>query len=179
MFDTICTNCGASNLSPPHYEGRSIKCTTCGGAFIAIEKGKRLFTFHCSSCRGSIEAEEQLQGTHATCPHCNKDIRVVADPPPIPPKRPPIQQAESSFTESSLPDTTEKIATHAIPKMKEYKVLSQKDKWFGGKFDPEKLEQAINSYAAQHWRVISCATAQIPGLTGNREEMIVILERDK
>jgi hypothetical protein len=63
--------------------------------------------------------------------------------------------------------------------MKEYKVLTQKDKWFGGKFDPEKLEQAINAYAAQSWRVISCATAQIPGFTGTREEMIVVLERDK
>lgn len=32
--------------------------------------------------------------------------------------------------------------------MKEYKVLTQKDRFFGGKFDPEKLESAINSYAS-------------------------------
>jgi hypothetical protein len=63
--------------------------------------------------------------------------------------------------------------------MKEYKVLTQKDKWFSGKFDPEKLEQALNGYAAQGWRVISCASAKISGFGGNREEMIVILERDK
>lgn len=63
--------------------------------------------------------------------------------------------------------------------MKEYKVLTQKDKWFSGKFDPERLEQAINAYAAQGWRVISCATAKIPGFTATREEMIVVLERDK
>lgn len=30
--------------------------------------------------------------------------------------------------------------------MKEYKVLTQKDKWFSGKFDPANLEQAINAY---------------------------------
>ena len=64
--------------------------------------------------------------------------------------------------------------------MKEYKVLSQKDKWFSSKFDPDKLEEAINSYAQQGWRVISCATASFPGfMSGNREEMIVLLERDK
>ena len=63
--------------------------------------------------------------------------------------------------------------------MKEYKVLTQKDKWFSGKFDPENLEKAINAYASQGWSVISCATAQIPGFTGTREEMIVILEREK
>jgi len=37
--------------------------------------------------------------------------------------------------------------------MKEYKILTQKDKWFGGKFDPLKLEQAINSYAEEGWRI--------------------------
>lgn len=29
--------------------------------------------------------------------------------------------------------------------MKQYKVLSQKDKWFSGKFDPDKLEKALNA----------------------------------
>lgn len=33
--------------------------------------------------------------------------------------------------------------------MKEYKVLTQKDKWFSGKFDPQALENALNSYAEQ------------------------------
>lgn len=64
--------------------------------------------------------------------------------------------------------------------MKEYKVLSQKDKWLSSKFDPDKLQEAINAYAEQGWRVISCTTASFPGfMTGNREEMIVLLERDK
>lgn len=64
--------------------------------------------------------------------------------------------------------------------MKEYKVLTQKDKWFSGKFDPEKLEQALNAYAEQGWEVASSATATFPGLmSGNREEMVVILVREK
>ena len=64
--------------------------------------------------------------------------------------------------------------------MKEYKVLTQKDKWFSGKFDPEKLEQAINAYAQQGWQVIACTTATFPGmLTGGREEMITVMEREK
>ena len=64
--------------------------------------------------------------------------------------------------------------------MKEYKVLTQKDKWFSGKFDPEKLEEGLNAYASQGWRVVSATTAQFPGMfSANREEMVVILERDK
>ena len=61
---------------------------------------------------------------------------------------------------------------------KQYKVMSQKDKWFSRKFDPETLEQAINAYASQGWVVVSVATASIPGFGGNREELIVVFERD-
>ena len=64
--------------------------------------------------------------------------------------------------------------------MKQYKVLSQKDKWFSGKFDPERLEQAINAYASQGWNVKAAFTAEIPGIMRRtREEAIIILERDR
>ncbi len=64
--------------------------------------------------------------------------------------------------------------------MKEYKVLTQKDKWFSGKFDPQRLEQAINAYSQQGWRVTTAFSASIVGLLGGaRDEAIIILERDK
>ena len=63
--------------------------------------------------------------------------------------------------------------------MKQYKVLSQKDKWFSGKFDPAVLENALNAYAQQGWVVVSAFAAEIPALFNNtREEAIVILERE-
>lgn len=31
--------------------------------------------------------------------------------------------------------------------MKEYFVLTMKDKWFSGKFDPQALQNALNAYA--------------------------------
>ena len=64
--------------------------------------------------------------------------------------------------------------------MKRYKVLTQKDKWFSGKFDPLKLEQAMNAYAEQGWKVKAAFSAEIPGfLSSTREEAIVILEREE
>lgn len=64
--------------------------------------------------------------------------------------------------------------------MKEYKVLTQKDKWFSGKFDPEKLEGALNSLAEQGWEVIACTTATFPAtFSSGREELITLLERTK
>lgn len=63
--------------------------------------------------------------------------------------------------------------------MKQYKVLTQKDRFFAGKFDPEKLEAAINSYASEGWEVVSIATANVPSFTGAREELIVVMSREK
>ena len=48
--------------------------------------------------------------------------------------------------------------------MKEYKVLTQKDRWFGGKFEPLKIEQALNSYAQEGWRLAAAATANFPAV---------------
>lgn len=65
------------------------------------------------------------------------------------------------------------------PQNLEFKVLTQKDKWFSAKFDPVRLEEALNAYAEQGWCVSTGATASFPDFfTGNREEMIVIMHRD-
>jgi hypothetical protein len=61
----------------------------------------------------------------------------------------------------------------------QYKVLTQKDRFFAGKFDPLKLEGALNSYAAEGWKVVSIATAEVPGLGQKREELIVVMERPR
>ena len=37
--------------------------------------------------------------------------------------------------------------------MVEYKVLTQRDRLFTGSFDPDLLEQSLNSFAAHGWRV--------------------------
>lgn len=59
----------------------------------------------------------------------------------------------------------------------EYKVLVQKDKWFSSKIDPIMLENTLNTYSSNGWRVISCATADIFGIRRSRQEFIAVLER--
>lgn len=61
----------------------------------------------------------------------------------------------------------------------EYKILTQKDSFFGGRFNSEMLEAALNEYSAQGWRVVSSVSASIQALTANREEMVIIMEREK
>lgn len=63
--------------------------------------------------------------------------------------------------------------------MKEYMVLTQKDRYFGGKFNPEKVQDALNSFANQGWVLAEAVTASFPSFGGGREELVFILERDK
>lgn len=60
----------------------------------------------------------------------------------------------------------------------EYRVLSQKDRWFSDRIDPEKLATALNDLAAEGWRVIGIASAPVAGLLTSRDELIVVLERE-
>jgi Domain of unknown function (DUF4177) len=67
----------------------------------------------------------------------------------------------------------------AVEAAKRYKVLTQKDSFFAGQFDPDKLEAAVNAYAEQGWRVISMVTASVPfGLNQHRDEIIILLTRE-
>lgn len=121
----------------------------------------------CPWCNQEYSVDESFVGQKVECTVCNKKFVV----------NPPAHQSTASHPTSHImryPAQQEKKT------MKEYKVLTQKDKWFSGKFDPELLEKAINSYASQGWRVVTAATASFPGaFTANREEMIIIMERDK
>ena len=64
--------------------------------------------------------------------------------------------------------------------MKEYKILTRKDKLFNEKFNPETLESALNAYAQQGWTVVSVASGYFPesSASDGQPEIITLLERD-
>lgn len=55
---------------------------------------------------------------------------------------------------------------------KEYRVLTAKGSRFTGRFNPQKLEAALNSDAADGWQVVSSTWKSMAA------EVVVILERD-
>jgi hypothetical protein len=61
--------------------------------------------------------------------------------------------------------------------MYEYKVVTQKDGVFGGKFNPELVQSGLNAFAAEGWRVLEAVTTTFPGMFSEREELVFILER--
>ncbi len=98
---------------------------------------------------------------------------------PVPPPA-PQNTAAQTINATGNPEAERELIPMPVTgsATKEYKVLTQKDKWFSGKFDPANLEEALNAYAEQGWVVKAATTAAITGLmSGNRDEMIIILER--
>lgn len=128
--------------------------------------------FACGSCQQQLQAPSDLAGQPFDCPVCGQSVEVPY------PDRTIKEQQVGNPSPLTLHKLTPQPSTESR-RLKEYKVLTQKDKWFAGKFDPEKLEQAINAYASQGWQVVSVATASIPGLRENREEMVIVMVRDK
>lgn len=63
--------------------------------------------------------------------------------------------------------------------MFEYKVISAKDKLFGNRFNPEKIEKAINLLGNEGWELVEIANSDSAGMLTNRSEMIMIFKRKK
>ena len=127
----------------------------------------------CTECGSYIEENARF------CTGCGKPVGASA---PAAPEAPAVPEAPAApeVTASAGMDFDFDTNT-AVPATKQrytYKVLSQKDKWFSGKFDPMILEQAINAYAQQGWRLVGCATADVPGLGVSRQEFVAIMERE-
>ena len=60
--------------------------------------------------------------------------------------------------------------------MKKYKVITIANQFVNSKFNSEKVEQYINSFAQQEWQVISVTSADRKSGFNGKEELIIIME---
>lgn len=97
---------------------------------------------------------------HGRCHYCGANFEESPSDPKLPPP-PPLTLK---------------------PGQKEYRVITQADQWFMGKFSPERMTVLMNTLSAEGWRVIAVATADRATWFGSfggstRQEMVVFLER--
>jgi DNA-directed RNA polymerase subunit RPC12/RpoP len=112
--------------------------------------------FACPKCHQNLTVDSQGAGLVVKCPHCASNIQI---PPALPHSADPNDSKAGS---ANLP--------YAV------KVLTSKDRAFGGKFDPQRLEGALNSYAAEGWSMAGCDSAEFPGMLGGvRSELISVM----
>ena len=156
-------------------------------------------------CGKNLRAKDEHAGLNAKCPSCGVLVELRAATParsasPDGYRLEDLQKAlnenAAAERETSLADLLKVLNTIAasiaalsstssspppIPsggsQQREYKVITQKDKWFSGKFDPEKVEGVLNSYAKQGWAMKGVATASVPGFGGQRDEIVIVMER--
>jgi hypothetical protein len=99
----------------------------------------------------------------------------VSDVPPPPVGQLPVETDFSPSTAGHL--SVEPVFSSSGDNIYEYKVVTQMDSAFGGKFSPKKIEKVINLYAAEGWKVVSAVSTNFPGFAAHREELVFILER--
>lgn len=90
-----------------------------------------------------------------------------------------MQNPEPSAAKSTaVPLTTGPMPARLKPHRSEYKVLDRLDSCFGENFCANALEQALNTYARQGWRVLSCV---LPGCNSPAEhaarDFLIVMER--
>jgi hypothetical protein len=62
--------------------------------------------------------------------------------------------------------------------VKVFKVMTQKDRAFGGKFNPEKIEEALNAMGKEGWEIDGVTSAEFPSITGGRQELVIFLSKE-
>jgi Domain of unknown function (DUF4177) len=159
MPSVTCPTCGERGKIPPTLIGARIKCKKCG------------VSFQVSPPAGLYGGPDQpsgieVEGLDASAWTLSTEVSVALQAEAVPDR--PAGAESSSFAP----------AVESSPGVHEYKLLTPKDKYFDGKFDLSRLEEALNHYGRQGWVVKAMSTPHVKGFTGALEECIVIvLER--
>jgi hypothetical protein len=177
MMFVTCPSCGEKGGLPNHLIGKKIRCQKCGKSFLAAAPtaeslvsgaALNLIAVAGKSSGDSIDVDGLDASTWTA-------TAVVAEKPVV--AEVPVHE-EAHHEPAPVFTASHHEAEHSDAPVKQYKVLTQKDKWFEGKFDLAKLEEALNHYAHQGWVVRAMSTPHVMGYTGvSKEEIVVLLER--
>ena len=74
------------------------------------------------------------------------------------------------FSDLDLPYTLD-------PSKYQYKVITQKDRFFSSKFNPALIERALNEYAQEGWIFMDAVSADFGSLGMSRNELIIFMEK--
>jgi hypothetical protein len=168
MPSVTCPTCGERGKITPNLIGARIKCKKCGVSFQvsapAVKPTPAAATAGLSA-RAESPSGIEVEGLDASAWSLSTDVGVALHAEAVP-DRPAAP--ESSFA----PATEHAVGVH------EYKLLTPKDKYFDGKFELARLEDALNHYGRQGWIVKTMSTPHVKGFSGGTEEwIVVVLER--
>ena len=173
-----CPDCMQEGRVPDSFLGRRIKCSKCGNRFLVTGVASN----PPAPGAKALQAGAVSDGSSALSPSTPTFEGIVVEgfeggwsemqddaTPEVPAE--PLREAQTSGVGEATG------APHPMG-MKEYKLLTPKDKLFDNQFDLARLEEVINAFALNGWIVRSMTTAQVTAFSGGmREELLVLLER--
>ena len=179
MSITFRCACGKQSDLPESTLGKRVRCNFCGALSIVAEQPPEAhpeLDWETHIAESLLTAPEGAAGASGATGLLEAEPAVRA--PSFFDEVPSGEVAAAGAEEAEADDDDGPESEFPrVENPKQYKVLSQRDKSFGGKFDPERLEEALNDLAGQGWVVRSMAAGSIGGFAGNREELVVLLER--
>ena len=72
----------------------------------------------------------------------------------------------------------EDVAFELDPSKPQYKVITQKDRFFSSKFNPALIERALNEYAQEGWKLKATVSADFGSMGMSRNELIIFMEKN-
>ncbi len=173
MSITVRCSCGKQSNLPESFLGKRVRCNFCGA--LSIVDVQEAPEEHPELDWETHVAESLLSGPDPAGGEVTKTALMER---PVVHEPSTSDEAPSDEAEAEEATEPEPVPTFTrVEGAKEYKVLTQRDKWFGGKFDPERFEEALNFFAGHGWVVRSMVAGNVAGFSGNREEVVVLLER--
>jgi hypothetical protein len=171
-----CPTCGERGKITSNLIGVRIKCRHCGVSFLvspptakAVGAGAVATVGAASAGPVGPSATVEAQGIEVE----GLDASSWAVPTEI---------AASIATQKAEPEIPAVAATAAASASapihasgREYKLLTSRDKYFDGKFDLARMEEALNHFGRLGWVAKSMVIPHLKGYTGALEEVIVVL----
>lgn len=171
-----CPSCGERGKIPPTLVGSRIKCKKCGISFnVAPSAAKAPAVEGAAVAAGQAAAPAAgtAAGGIAIDGLDDSAWAVASDQPPG-----LLKVGAEAVAPESADAAHHAFEAHDSNGLKEYKVLWSRDKLFEGKFDVERLEEALNHFARQGWVVKAMSNPHLKDFGGGtKEEIVVLLER--
>ncbi|WP_337174000.1 DUF4177 domain-containing protein [Paludisphaera sp.] len=163
MLHISCPSCGERGKIPANLVGARIKCKKCNNAFQVTDPARAPVAVAAQAATATFEGIA-VEGLDPASWSLAPDSSHVVPTMPAP----DATHAADSALEPAPPSGP----------TREYKLLTSRDKFFEGKFELGRLEEAINHYARQGWAAKSMCLPHIKNFQGAmQEEIVVLLER--
>jgi len=168
MPTVTCPSCGERGKIGSSFIGSRLKCKKCGLSFlVSAPAAKQAAEKPAAVAAAAIETPGgiEVEGLDASSWSLSTEVGAALKAT-VEPDQP--AEAGSAF-----------IAAETSPgSPHEYKLLTSRDKFFEGKFDLPRLEEALNHYGRKGWTVKAMSTPHLKGFSGAMEEtIVVVLER--